>query len=1074
MSIGQWAIWRWIRGLIPTVVILLLVSLVGCVCYLSILGAPSFLVERVEAELKKEGFPVEIGTLKISFWPRAVLKAQDVTLRDPGAIDEEGVAVATLEELDMAVNWKKLLDGEFQPDLLNIKGLEVHLPVDEENPERILKVQGLKGKIDLSREGAVDIVQSGALVQGIRVNVNGAFTSRDGGGETGDSTQPEPVMTAETFNDLKKELNIVLKHLEKLKWPADSPPRLTVNLSDDLCADGVRVAMELRAPELRYGGIHVKDFLLSGDFVDSVLMVNRLVLRDARGGGTVNFSLQADVEKRQVVWDVHSSAPLVAWTMSVTKGRLLPKEMQLHCEPRVHMNGRAEFNEDWSEPVHLSMSGSTKLGAFSLFGEKFRQASAEFSYKDGDFYVKDLEIRHADGRFSGQVMNVDGALKLRARSTLPVQAMLNMVKSLAPEDAKLPDSLEIKGKPDIYVHGTLAMKDAATDAVKTERVTANIKVSDVSYRGVKFDYAAGELSLIGKSVNVNNLVLKHTEGVINFKGSYLGTDVVGILDCDLKPPVLATLLKDYVKIPEQLTLPESVDLKLVFMLDIQDDKSVNPTQIRTSLKAEHLAWNGVPVNFADVAAHYRNGLLTVTNCRLEFEDGVFEVFAEGFPEGRMSMLGQSSVPLPTIEKLMGLKDDDFFMERFGFKDDSTLSMSFQGTLGMYHLDKAYDFLLTLEAKNTIYQGTTLKRAFCNAHLMTDNLLLKDVMLETDNAPYKAEKKLSGLAVSELKADSIYFDFNKNTVDVRSISGKVYPPYVIRMFSPAAAKVLKEFTFTAPATLSGGGLFPLSDDLSAMKARIGFKATSGRVRYKLLGTTLNMSDVRGDVVISPEWVVVDNLKGGIWEGKFRGRVLAQIDNGDALNGSFVLEDMNLSSIGKSYDTEMQKASVHGAIDFTSKGGRVNSIQAKGEAALVHGNLVEIPIFGFLGEALSDYIPGLGHLINYSINRADCDFTIEKGYIKTGNFSAKGSNMALDGGGWIRISDLMVDSDFRLGLRGLPGIITQPLFWVAGGLFQVQGEGPLNDVKWSFAPFSDGHPPVPPTPDDNKKPKGKKGK
>ncbi len=84
------------------------------------------------------------------------------------------------------------------------------------------------------------------------------------------------------------------------------------------------------------------------------------------------------------------------------------------------------------------------------------------------------------------------------------------------------------------------------------------------------------------------------------------------------------------------------------------------------------------------------------------------------------------------------------------------------------------------------------------------------------------------------------------------------------------------------------------------------------------------------------------------------------------------------------------------------------------------------------------------------------------------------MALDGGGWIRISDLMVDSDFRLGLRGLPGIITQPLFWVAGGLFQVQGEGPLNDVKWSFAPFSDGHPPVPPTPDDNKKPKGKKGK
>ncbi len=1058
------------RGLIPTLVILLLVSLVGCVSYLSIFGAPSFLVERVEEELKKEGFPVEIGTLKISFWPRAVLKAQDVTLRDPAAPGDEGAVVATLKEMNMAVNWKKMLDGEFQPEQVNIDGLEVHLPVDAENPERIFKVEGLKGKIDLSRDGAVDIVQSGAHIQGIHVKVNGAFTTPT----TDDSERVGPVMTAETFNDIKKELNGVLNYLEKLKWPTENPPRLTVNLSDDLCADGMRVTMELRVPEVQYGLIHVKDFLLSGDYVDSVLMVNRLVLSDAAGDGTVKISLHANMEKRQAVWDVQSSAPLMAWIVSVVNERVLPKEMQLYSEPRVNMNGRAVFNEDWSKPEQLSMSGSTNMGAFSLFGEKFRQASAEFSYKDGDFYIKDLEIRHAEGSLSGQVMNANDALKLRVRSTLPVEAMLNMVKSLAPEEAKLPESLEIKGKPDIYVNGTLSMKDGETDSVKTERMTADIKVTDVSYRGVKFDYVTGDLTLIGKALNINSLVLKHTDGAINFKGSYLGTDVVGILDCNLKPPVLETLFKDYVEIPKQLTLPESVDLKMVFMLDIGDDHSVNPTQIRTNLKAEHLAWNGVPVKFVDVAAQYRNGLLTVSNCRLEFHDGVFEVFAEGFPEGRMSMLGQSSVPLPTLEKLMGLKDDDFFMGRFGIKDDSALSVSFQGTLGMYHLDKAYDFQLTLEAKNTIYQGTTLKRAFCNAHLMTDKLLLKDVVLETDNAPYKAEKKLYGPAVSELKADSIYFDFNRNMVDVRSMNGRVYPPYVIRMFSPAATKVLDEFIFTAPVTLTGNGLFPLGDDLSGMKARIGFKATSGKVKYKLLGTTLNLDDARGDVVISPEWVVVDNLRGGIWEGKFKGRVLAQIDKGDALNGSFVLEDMNLSAIGKSYDTEMQKASVHGAIDFTSKGGNVNSIRANGEVALVHGNLIEIPIFGFMGEALSNYIPGLGHLINYSINRADCDFTIEKGFIKTGNFSAKGSNMSLSGGGWIRINDLMVDSDFRLGLRGLPGIITQPLFWVAGGLFQVEGEGPLDNIKWSFAPFSDGPSSVPATPEDEKKNKRKKSK
>ena len=102
----------------------------------------------------------------------------------------------------------------------------------------------------------------------------------------------------------------------------------------------------------------------------------------------------------------------------------------------------------------------------------------------------------------------------------------------------------------------------------------------------------------------------------------------------------------------------------------------------------------------------------------------------------------------------------------------------------------------------------------------------------------------------------------------------------------------------------------------------------------------------------------------------------------------------------------------------------------------------------GEALSNYIPGLGHLINYKISRADCDFSIEKGYVRTSNFAAQGSNMSLEGGGWIRLSDLQVNSDFKLGLRGLPGFITSPVFLLAGGLFQVRGTGPLSNVSWEF--------------------------
>ena len=84
------------------------------------------------------------------------------------------------------------------------------------------------------------------------------------------------------------------------------------------------------------------------------------------------------------------------------------------------------------------------------------------------------------------------------------------------------------------------------------------------------------------------------------------------------------------------------------------------------------------------------------------------------------------------------------------------------------------------------------------------------------------------------------------------------------------------------------------------------------------------------------------------------------------------------------------------------------------------------------------------------------------MRTIKFAALGSNMSLVGGGGVRLSDLQVNSDFKLGLRGLPGLITSPVFLLAGGLFQVRGTGPLSNVSWNFAPFSGGKAPVPPAP------------
>lgn len=1046
---------RWIKGLIPTVIILLGALLLGCVCCISIWGVPSFVVQRVEQVLLEKGIPSHIGTLKVALWPRAVVTLKNVELLDPEAAPETRRPIVLLHEADVALNWKKLIDGQVVPERVNVKGMDVTLPVDAGNPEKVFSVTGVNAELNLERPGMVDIVNADAVVQGIRVTAQGVFSM--GQDDSGDFT-----LTAQDMAAVREQLNQALNYMDRVKWPESSPPRLIVNLSDDP-KGGVRVGMDLQAPSLRYGKIMLKDFLFSGDYADSVIMAKRFTMRDAETAGFVSLSLQADLKKRTLIWDVRSTAPLVSWAVAIVDEALVPREMKFLSEPHVQLSGRAVFSENWEGVEHLNVLGSGSLGAFSVLGEKFQRAFCDFSYENGNFYVTDLDIRHPGGSFSGKVMGVDGEIKIDVHSTLPMNAMLGMARSLAPEDAKLPPTLEIRGDPELKVYGSVDMGKGWKGPLRVDRLRIEASVTDVFYQGVEFVSAAVRAELIGRSINVTQLDLVRNDGRVRLEGSYLGTDLVFTMESNLEPGLLVTLTGNSVPVPENLQLPEKAVLWVHGRLDIPEGKPVEPTLVRARIHAENLAWNKVSVKTADVEAEYRPNQLFVQNCRIEMEKGVFELFANGFLDGQMFIMGQSTVPLQTIDQLLSIKDDDFLMSRFSFRQDSGLELSFQGTLGLYNLEKAYDLQATVSATNTRYKGVDLKSARADAHLVTDQLVLTNVTTVVSNGNYLSSAGLSG-GPSEctLKAKSIDFRFVQDTVEVLGLEGQAYPGYTLRMFSDSAARVLKEFVFTRPVTLSGGGMFPMGDDMKLMKGRIRFDASAGRVRYPLLGTTLDLGKTKGEVLLSPQWVVVDKMKGTIWDGSFTGRVLAQIDDGDALNGSFVLQDMNLASIGKSYDKKMEKATVHGAIEFSSRGGNMNSIQAKGEAALVHGDLVEIPLFGFLGEALSNYIPGLGHLINYKISRADCDFSIEKGYVRTSNFAAQGSNMSLEGGGWVRLSDLQVNSDFKLGLRGLPGLITSPVFLLAGGLFQVRGTGPLSNVSWNFAPFSGGKAPVPPAP------------
>lgn len=148
------------------------------------------------------------------------------------------------------------------------------------------------------------------------------------------------------------------------------------------------------------------------------------------------------------------------------------------------------------------------------------------------------------------------------------------------------------------------------------------------------------------------------------------------------------------------------------------------------------------------------------------------------------------------------------MNRFVFRKDSGLEFSFQGTLGLYNLEKAYDLQATVSATNTRYRGGL---EVCPGGCPSgDGPAGAD---QCDDCGFQRKLPVFRRIVRRpfgmhAQGQEHRFPFCAGYGGSAWSGGQAYPGYTLRMFSDSAARVLKEFVFTRPVTLSGGGMFPM--------------------------------------------------------------------------------------------------------------------------------------------------------------------------------------------------------------------------------------------------------------------------
>jgi hypothetical protein len=1052
---SRFATIRWIRGLIPLAIILVLLALVSVVAFVSLIGLPPSVIRMVEDEAANHGIDLRVTNIRLGFGSDLTVTATGITVFPdclPG-----GKPIATVEQLSTEIPLSDLINGVVNVKRLEIQHLNASVPVDMTavSKQRYVQIKDLSGTCLLSNPRLLEVPSLSGQIQGMNVKLSGRMALPESGIRGLFDSDQGGI-------EYKEALDSSLEQMQKFQWDPANPPTWQITVSDERQTGGtLRASVQMECSQIGYNQLQLKDVDLSVGYSGGMLLVRKLICSGMNSVGQLQLTARVDLTQQVANISVDSSIPFLQWMADATGSEYpLPFQIKLESTPFLTMGAEIAFSKDWGEVASIKAMGNASVGQFRIDNELFQRVSGDFHYDNGKFYLSNFTLVRGEDYLKGKVLGENQELKLDITSTLRAETIVGLARAFANYQIDIPEQLELRGYPEIHLVGDLKFPNGWSGVPEVKETSVSLNLKDFQLYDIELGNLDIQAEIRDDKVILNHCQLDYQGHQLDIKGQGFGKEIYFAVTSNFPPKVLEELLKSVAQAPDKLTLPETATFHAFGYLNLNDEKYWGIRLLHVTAEAQKFAWNKEPFDSLSTEFKFESGKLMVQNFVLNHAKGQqLELFANGDLDGLFYLSGHNTMDLHVWDRLLNLEDDDFFMERFAFNDNSRLDLNFHGSIKPQEPTTHYDIEASLTAKNLEYKKVSISQAQTRAHILPDSATLTGCSIVYDNTNFLSSRKIrGGPSKSTLTAQSVRFVFDNDTVETKGIEGTVYPDYALRMFSEGATRALSSFLFTRPVVLTGDGVFPIEDDLSLMKGKIRFKAYQGQVEYPLLGTTLKMTNSSGVIDITPEWVHINNLTGGIWGGQFSAKIDAQIDHGDALNGAVTAGSLNLAQIGQSYEEELPEARVDGSISFRSKNGAVNSIKASGEALLSNGNLVEIPLFGKLGQVLS-LIPGIGQFINFNLNRAQGSYVIEDGYLKTNSFVAKGSNMSLEGGGWVRLSDLQVNSDLRFGLRGLPGLLTSPIFLTFGRWIRVSGVGPLSNVKWSLSPFSSGSSEIP---------------
>ena len=331
-----------------------------------------------------------------------------------------------------------------------------------------------------------------------------------------------------------------------------------------------------------------------------------------------------------------------------------------------------------------------------------------------------------------------------------------------------------------------------------------------------------------------------------------------------------------------------------------------------------------------------------------------------------------------------------------------------------------------------YQKNPLTAATGKIQIDKKEIIIEEFRLDREEGYINGEKAIIGTT--------------NGLVNLKNISGKIFPTKLAAYFSPNIASFLDLYNFVDPPKLEINGIIDTkTNDQSNLKINFDSK---GQAYTNLFKKKIPLDQPKGSILLKGKEIIL-NIETKILEGQISHKGLWEMEKDPNLySGEIIASNIDFGSLVKLFELPTKtKGILSSNLQFKIPLKEPIKWSGSGSASLIKGNIFSIPILGPLSPMISGVLdqPRAGYSVAQS---AALNFLSDQGVIKILNFQALTPGFILNGEGTIDGVNDNLDLEAEMNARGPLRLVG----WPISKLLRYKGEGTLKEPKWKPINFS----------------------